>query len=271
MPIRERMAHEGVEGVRVGRFNQGINTTFILYRIGATQVDTGPPNQWSTIRRLLDAQPPTRLLLTHHHEDHAGNAARIADRYRLMPFAPETGRTKLARGYRIPPIQRLIWGSPQPVETLPLPERIPMPEGGALQPVHTPGHAKDLTCFYWPERGYLFSGDLYLSKSIRYLRADEDLLQLMQSIKKVLALDFDVLFCPHRGIVPQGQLALQEKLDNLKHLCLQASVLHRDGVGTQEIVNRLLGPEDWLSKLSGYNISKGNLIRQAVEIAPERI
>lgn len=266
MPVRERMAHEGVEGIRVGRFNQGINTTFILYRIGDTQIDTGPPNQWSTIRRLLDARPPRRLLLTHHHEDHAGNAARIATRYQLTPLAPEPGRAKLSRGYRIPPIQRLIWGSPQPVDTESLPERIPMAEGGDLHSVPTPGHARDLTCFHWPERGYLFTGDLYLSKSIRYLRADENLLQLMQSINKVLALEFDVLFCPHRGIVAQGHLALREKLDNLRTLCDRAGRLHGEGIELEEIINRLLGPEDWLSRLSGYNISKGNLIRQAVEI-----
>ena len=53
MGVVERFEHQGVEGLRTGRFNLGINTTCILYRIGSTIVDTGPPNKWSTVRRLL--------------------------------------------------------------------------------------------------------------------------------------------------------------------------------------------------------------------------
>jgi hypothetical protein len=36
------------------------------------------------------------------------------------------------------------------------------------------------------------------------------------------------------------------------------------GLNENQIMNKLLGPEDGLAKLSKFNISKGNLIRQAM-------
>ena len=42
----ERIEHHEVEGIRVGRFGSQINTTCIVYRLGSTVIDVGPPNQW---------------------------------------------------------------------------------------------------------------------------------------------------------------------------------------------------------------------------------
>lgn len=72
------------------------------------------------------------------------------------------------------------------------------------------------------------------------------------------------MFCPHRGIVEQGKKALEEKLENLLDLCNKSQKLMQDGLDEEQIVNELLGPEDGLAKMSKFNISKGNLIRQAM-------
>jgi glyoxylase-like metal-dependent hydrolase (beta-lactamase superfamily II) len=258
--------HDRVDGFRVGRFNLGINTTFIVYRIGDTLIDSGPTNQWRVIRRQLAPLTIKRLLITHHHEDHAGNAARIGALKNLTPWAPQLGREKIARGYRTPWLQKIIWGSPIPANTRPLPEVLPLAGGGSIVPVHTPGHARDLTCFFLPKQKYLFSGDMYLSRSLKMLRADEDLGLLMSSLKTLLALDFEVLFCPHNGIVEQGKQALQDKFDNLQRLCLDAADLQRQGMAPAQILIRLLGPEDALARLTRGNISKMNLIRQAIHL-----
>ena len=132
--------------------------------------------------------------------------------------------------------------------------------------MHTPGHAKDLHCFYLPEKGWLFSGDLYISKSIRYLRADENLEQLILSIRKVLALDFDVMFCPHRGILEHGKQALAEKLDNMLEICARAQQLHHKGQELDQIVTQLLGPEGMMARMTGNNFSKSNLISAALKV-----
>ncbi|MDK2778376.1 MAG: MBL fold metallo-hydrolase [Pseudomonadota bacterium] len=261
-----------VLGTRVGRFNLGINTTFIIYRIGDTVIDTGPSNQWRHVRRVLQQDwqhtPLRQLLITHHHEDHSGNAARIAALSGIVPHAPQLGQAKLASGYRTPLLQKMIWGSPRPVQTTPLHDQLTLADGSPVLPVHTPGHAKDLTCLYLPRQKYLFSGDMYISKSLKYLRKDENLQQLMDSLARLLTLDFDILFCPHRGIVEDGRNALQEKYDNLQALCRQAATLHQQGLDTTQITEKLLGPEDWMARVTGNNLCKGNLIRQAIHWQP---
>ena len=266
MPIRKRYQHEHVEGARVGRFNMGINTTFIVYRMGQTLIDTGPPNQWRAVKKFIEEKPVSQLLLSHHHEDHSGNAQRIAELYNLTPLAPELGQEKLAKAYKTPLLQQIVWGRPLPVDTDTLPNHVELHDGNRLQAIHTPGHAKDLHCFYMPDQGWLFSGDLYISKSLKYLRSDEDLQQLVDSIRKVLKLDFSTLFCPHRGILEDGYSALQTKLDNIISLCQQAQLLHSQGVEFSQILAQTLGPEDMMNTITKGNFCKTNLVKQALTV-----
>ena len=64
MPIRKEYRFDNGEhsvlGTRVGRFNLGINTTFIVYRMGDTLIDTGPSNQWREVSRYWSAASNTR-------------------------------------------------------------------------------------------------------------------------------------------------------------------------------------------------------------------
>lgn len=274
MAIRNQYRYDNGEhsvlGTRFGRFNLGINTTFIVYRIGDTLIDCGPSNQWKHIRRVLQAewqqQPLRQLLITHHHEDHSGNASRIAQLTGIKPHAPVQGQAKLASGYRTPLLQKMIWGSPRAVATDTLHDALTLSDGSPIVPVHTPGHAKDLTCFYLPRQKYLFSGDMYIARSLKHFRADENLAQLIDSLDRLLALDFDIVFCPHRGIVEDGYQAIKDKRDNLKQLCIKAQQLQQKGLTEEQIVVKLLGPEDWMATVTRNNLSKGNLIRQALQV-----
>lgn len=266
MSVRKYYRHQTVDGIKVGRLNAGINTNFIVYRVGDTLIDTGPSNQWRYVKPFVEKAPVNQVLLTHHHEDHSGNAARIAKLCDLTPKAPELAYEKLAKGYKTPVVQKVVWGSPIPVETQSLKDVETFSDGTLVVPVHTPGHAKDLTCFHVPERGWLFSGDLYIAKSLKYLRSDEDLPQLMSSIQKVLRLDFETVFCPHAGIIEDGKEALKSKLQNLITMCQKAQALEKEGRSIEEITQQVLGEEDMMSKISRYNISKGNLIEGALKV-----
>ncbi|GAA6133243.1 MBL fold metallo-hydrolase [Oceaniserpentilla sp. 4NH20-0058] len=266
MPIRQTYDFEKVSGVKVGRLNQGVNTQFIVYRIGDTVIDTGPSNQWRHVKDFLSAQPVNQLLLTHHHEDHSGNAFKIGQFYNLTPKAPLLAQDKLAKGYRTPLLQKVVWGSPIPVETQPLNDVEFLSDGVKIYPVHTPGHAKDLTCFHLPDLGYFFSGDLFISRKLKLLRSDENLAEILQSIDKVLKLDFDTLFCPHGGIIEAGKQALIDKRDYVFDLCEKAQALSNDGKSSVQICLETLGPEGAITKLTGGNFSKLNLINEALTI-----
>lgn len=66
----KRFEYKGLEGIRAVRFNIGLNTSAIIYRLDRTIIETGPPNQWKAIRPFLRERCIVRALLTHHHEDH---------------------------------------------------------------------------------------------------------------------------------------------------------------------------------------------------------
>lgn len=266
MSVRKHYQYKDVTGIKVGRLNQGLNTNFIVYRIGETVIDSGPSNQWKYVKPFLDGSKVSQLLLTHHHEDHSGNAHSISKEYNIVPKAPELAQAKLKAGYKTPLMQRLVWGSLIPVETIALNGCEYLADGTKIIPVHTPGHAKDLTCYFLPEKKYFFSGDLFIAPKLKLLRSDENLEQLLQSINKVLDLDFDILFCPHGGIIENGKDALKAKKDSVLSLAGKAQALNKEGLGLNDIVIDLLGKEDMVAKLTNGNFCKANLIKHCLKL-----
>ena len=266
----ERIEHADVEGIRVGRFSSQINTTCIVYRLGTTVIDTGPPNQWRTVRRFLAERRVSRVVVTHHHEDHAGNLARVGRAYEAEVFSPAGSRAPLAEGFPLKPYQHLVWGRPRPVRAAPLAGEIDLGGGRTLRPVAAPGHSADMTCFLDRQRGWLFTGDLYISSKTRYLRSDEDLRAQLDSLRRVLELDFDILFCSHRGVVEAGKAALAAKLAFLEDLCGRVRQLSDEGRSVAEITRVLLGREDLTSFLTGFHFSKRNLIAACVAVLDRR-
>lgn len=267
MSIRQYYKHQNVEGCKVGRFNLGINTQFIVYRIGDTVIDAGPSNQWRYVKNFLTQSSVRQLILTHHHEDHSGNAQRIADTFKILPKAPKLSQQKLANGYPTPMVQKIIWGNPKKTKTQPIADTEFLSDGSTIQPVHTPGHAKDLTCYLLPKQGYFFSGDLFIARNLKLLRKDEDLPLLVDSLRKAVALDFEIMFCPHGGIFTNGKEMLSAKLNNILTLCEKAQTLSKEGFETSEITLKLLGPEGAVGKLSRGNFSKANLIKQCLNVS----
>lgn len=265
MSVLSTYRHHDLEGIRVGRFNLGVNTTFIVYRLGGTLIDTGPSNQWRHVRAFIESQPLQQLLLTHHHEDHSGNAGAIHRLTGIQPQAPALTIDILRRGFRIPPLQKLFWGAAGRAEARPLPEQLTI-GGEQAEALFTPGHARDMHCYLLPERGWLFSADLYIANYLKLLRSDEDVGMLLESIGRVLARDFDTILCPHRGVVAQGQRRLREKYDYLINLAGEAQELQRRGLDLDEITRRLLGKEDLVGIVSRYNFSKRNLIASCLVV-----
>lgn len=266
MSVRNHYQYEDVLGIKVGRVNQGINTNFIVYRIGDTVFDSGPSNQWKYVKPFLDASPVVQLLLTHHHEDHSGNAHYISKAYGVAPKAPKLAQAKLKSGYKTPFLQRMVWGSLVPVETTPISDVEYLSDGSKIIPVPTPGHAKDLTCYFIPAKKYLFSGDLYIAPKLKMLRSDENLEQLVQSINKVLLLDFEIIFCPHGGVITEGKKMLQRKKDYILELAQNAQALMKKGYEVDRIVIDTLGKEDAMARLTNGNFCKTNLISQCLTL-----
>lgn len=266
MGIARRFDFEWVEGLRVGRFDRGVNTSAILYRLGSTLIDTGPPNRRSAVRDFLQGRPLRQVLLTHHHEDHSGNAAPIRRMTGATVLAHPLALPRLAGGWPLAPYQKLFWGRPEPLAAGALPDEIDLDGTGRLRVIAAPGHAEDLVCFLEPERGWLFTGDLFIGSRPRYLRFDEDVGRQIESLRTILKQEFQVVFCGHRGVIQEGCQALRDKLNYLENLCGQARDLHGAGWPARRIARKFLGREDLTSFATGYTFTKGHLIRGCLNI-----
>jgi glyoxylase-like metal-dependent hydrolase (beta-lactamase superfamily II) len=246
-----------------------MNSTCILYRIGSTVVDIGPPNQWPVVRRFLEERDVGQVLVTHHHEDHSGNLAAVSRAMDPKILVPEAATTPLAEGFPLRLYQRIIWGRPEPVRASVVPAQIDLDDGKRLQTIAAPGHSVDSTCFLEPDEGWLFSGDLYITRRPLYLRNDENVAQTIETLRRVLELDFDTVFCAHRGLLESGKDALRQKLDYLVSLCEEVRELRSQGRSAKEITRRLLGREGFMSFMTGLHFSKRNLVEGCLAVVDD--
>lgn len=265
MAILDNFDYHDLQAIRVGRFNLGINTSFIVYRLKDTIVDTGPSNQWKYVKPFIAQAPFSQLLLTHHHEDHSGNAGAIHTLTGVQPKGHSITVDILQRGFKIPPIQKLMWGSAGKANAQVLPDVITI-GGDTVKPIFAPGHAKDMTCYLLHNRGWLWSADLYIANHLKMLRSDEHIPTLLNSIRDVLSHEFETILCPHRGVVENGKLKLQEKYDYIVELAGKSQHLHKQGLELIAISDKLLGKEGMMSVASRYNFSKRNLIRSCLDV-----
>lgn len=261
----ERITYGPVEGLRAGRYGFGLNMKASCYRIGHTLIDTGPPNQWRAVRRFVREQDEEhgidRILLTHHHEDHSGNATYLQDLLDVPVYAPEASLERLRNGFPVEMYRRIAWGRPRSVDADPLPKTLTLSDGTSLRTIPAPGHTDDMVCFLAEDHGLLFSADLYVTERPEYLRFDEEAPRLIQSIHDALEHDFDTVLCGHQGVVEDGRHALSEKVKYMEALC---GVVHRryrsDKLSLLEITDEILGSEGMLYWITGGDFSKHNLI-----------
>ncbi len=265
MAIVERLKHDIVDGLRVGRLRFRMNTSSIVYCVGRTAIDTGPANQWRWVRRFLTDHRVSRILLTHHHEDHAGNAARCQQELGLPVFSSALCQTLAEKKMNLPPHRKLCWGTPEPFSAQVIDETMTLEQGLVLRAIPCSGHADDMVCYLEPNRGWLFAGDLYLAPNTKYMLKEENPHLMIDSLNKVLEYPFDTLFCSHRGIVHQGHRALKQKLDFLLSTLETVRKLSKSGLNEQQITRTLLGREDWMSLLTMYHFSKQNFINRLLD------
>ncbi len=265
MAVFERVSHGPVSGIRVGRVNMGINTTFVVYAYNDVLIDSGPINQWQHVAPFISEHNISSMLLTHHHEDHSGNAANITN-LKIPIFTNPICQQKIASAFAIPTIQRFLWGTASPVSSQLIGECFESDRGVNLDVVLTPGHTDDMSCFYDEQHGFPFSGDLYIASRVLYLHKDEDLQQQLNSLNKVIELDFETVFCPHRGIMKNGKKDIIKKRDFIVQLSEQVQEMIKQGLSIKQVQKRLLGREDTLSLFSNFDFSKKRLIEACLTL-----
>jgi glyoxylase-like metal-dependent hydrolase (beta-lactamase superfamily II) len=230
------------------------------YLVGNVLIDCGPPATAPELLRALEGRRVDTLLVTHHHEDHMGAAGLLGPRRGLVPKIHPAGIGPLEGGFPQEGYRRIAWGRPPRVRAEALGAEV---RAGSLafEVIPTPGHSPDHVCFWERERGWLFTGDLFLAERLRYLRDDEDLGSLISSLEAVARLPLRRVFCAHRGPVRDGPAALRRKAEHLSGLRERVRELLAQGLPEREVARRAVGPEGFLTWFSRGRFSARNFVR----------
>jgi len=241
-----------------------------VYYLDGLLVDSGPPNLACEVKRLCGELAVRQCVTTHHHEDHTGNHSLIREHFHITPLAHARGLARIAAPEVHPQLYRHVaWGVPPPAEAETVGEWLETPKF-RFQVIHTPGHAEDHIALYEPDRRWLFTGDLYLAPKLKYLRADEDIHALLDSLRRVIALEPEVLFCQHRGRVVNAAALLRQELDSLVELGERIQALHAQGLEEGEITRRLPGGDLLWRLWTGGHFSKRNFVRAFLRPHPPK-
>lgn len=183
---------------------EGTNT----YAIGGTVVDPGPDDE-RHLRRVLDAGPVERIVLTHRHPDHAAGAGRLSKL---------SGAPVLAFGAGLEDGDRL----------------------SGLEALHTPGHAPDHLCFWHPESRTLLSGDLIAGRgSIIVAPPEGDLAAYMDSLERVRALEPARILPGHGPEAPDGVAKTEEYISHRREREARVvAALEAGASSVEEVVER---------------------------------
>jgi len=236
-----------------------------LYKVNAffvdgLLIDTGFAFGRDRFLKLLNTLHPDVVVNTHHHEDHTGNNFWIKEKYGLLPLAhPKTFFYLQDPSQWVPWYRRLVWGCPHPSETGELNSKI-QTKNFLFLVIPTPGHSDDHICLFEPNEGWLFSGDLFISEQVKYMRKDEDIYSIIDSLKKVAALHPKKMFCSFSGFVDRPEEALHRKIERLENIKNEVERGVQAGISPRELQRRLLGRGDQFSLVTSGYISKKNLI-----------
>ena len=235
-----------------------------FYIVDCICIDTGIRHMRNEVAGLVKQHQIQKIILTHHHEDHSGNAACLKNNLKVFVYGHPMTVSKMKQGFKILPYQHYAWGSAPMLAMTPLPKIIKS-ENIELQPIHTPGHSKDHTVFFEENEGWLFSGDLFIAERIKYFRADEKMKDEITSLKKICQLEFDTLFCAHIPKLPNGKQKLSNKLQHLEDLYGTIKDFQTKGLDISEIIKLMGLKESYFMKLFCMgNVSMKNMVRSAL-------
>lgn len=266
MRIEGKLDFGPVTGLRMGYAPIGKPLmSVICYQVDNILIDTGAKNARQSLLKLLDRAALEQVYLTHYHEDHAGNAGYLNARLGLPVFAHPFTQAMLSQKVKLQPYELYMWGSLECADVEPLGDCFDS-EHHSFSVIHTPGHSHDHVVFLEKNQGWLFSGDMFLGARIKYFRRDEHIRQTIDSLKLIVSLDFDKLFCGHNPQMHQPKKRLQQKIDHLENIGAEVAQLHERGIPENEIMKRLLKKkESWLAKLITLgDVSYRNLLASSI-------
>lgn len=233
------------------------------YLVDGLLVDTGCTYSAEELAGFLEGKEVKLAVNTHHHEDHVGANALLQRRFGMKIYAHPLAIPLINSRQPLREYQEMVWGYPKPARVEPVPERIDT-SGHTFEIIETPGHSSDHIALFEREKGWCFTGDLFVSEKLKTLRADEDINGIAASLEKLLSLPADelILFTATDRVFTEGKKAIRSFLQHLRELRGEVARLAGVALEAPEIRDRIFGRETKLEPLTGGHFSILNLIEQ---------
>jgi glyoxylase-like metal-dependent hydrolase (beta-lactamase superfamily II) len=261
--VIERTEHDDVTAVQLTWWRSRVaGYRVFAYVVRRVLVDSGFPAVARDIAELIRDRPVRGAFITHHHEDHAGNAELLAASGVPLAMAPSTAAI-IRQPEPIGFYRRFTWRAMPPLASTVIPFA-----DDSLSLLHTPGHSADHHVVWDSATDTLFAGDLFLGVKVRIAHADEDLHAQVASLRAMVARRPSRVFCMHRGLVPNGATMLAVKADWMEETVGTVERLHAAGLSVQAIRTQLFGGRSRTEVFSLGDYSSINLVRAALRLAP---
>lgn len=226
-----------------------------FYFIDGLLIDTGSYNFRSiSVIKKLDIK---QVAITHLHRDHCGMVPWISRNYQVPIYFYDGKEHNVT-------VSHVLFNEHRAVSCAkPYPDVIQTTNFEFL-PIFTPGHTADHICLYEPEQGWLFTGDLYVTPQPKVCLRTESIAQYISSLKRVIKLDFQTVFCAHQGVIKNGHQALMNKLEYLEMVQFEAKQLYEAGYDTRMITKTLFPKKARLELLTLGAFSSTHFVRSCL-------
>jgi endoribonuclease LACTB2 len=247
--------HDDVTRLRLWtRRSAAVGYDVSAYLVDGVLIDTGFPHVRGDVLRAVAELRPSGAIVTHWHEDHAGNAPALA---RILPlWLPSYTEEKLRERQQVKLYRHFTWGRPDALGA-----GIRPFDSGELHCLAAPGHSPDHHVVFDPRTRTLFSADLWLGVRARIMGQTENPYQIIGSLDRAIALEPARMFDAHRGAVESPVLALRAKKGWLQDVVGNIEQRLRAGQSDSQILNEVLGGEERTALFSQGEYSRRNLVR----------
>ena len=255
----ERTEHDDVTALRLSWWRSRLAGFAVhVYLVRGVLIDTGFSAVARDLADVVRERRPRGALLTHQHEDHAGNVELLA---RLgVPIGIDARTLAVVQTTQSIGLYRhVVWRAMTPLRT---PLRAFVDD--TLSLVHAPGHSPDHHVVWDAETRTLFAGDAFLGVKVRVAHRYENPSEHVQSLRAMLAREPARVFCAHRGLLRGGALLLAAKADWMEAMIGRIQALHGEGRSITEIRVALFGPRVAADYISAGDYSSDNFVRSAL-------
>lgn len=268
MKVLELNKYKDVHYWKLGRSFLGKPRLFVyVFLVDGLLIDTAFPRIGKDLSRILKDEVIQKIVVTHHHEDHAGNVEMLKKTLGAKAYGSLRCVELMKNPMRVEPARWMTWGQPSKAEIMPLNISEPIrTENFTFEIIEAPGHAEDQICLFEKQKGWLFSADCYLDDHIQVFMRDEKILQHIKTIKKLIQLEFEVLFCSHNVQIKNGKQRLKNKLQFLEDFYGRVEQEYFNGLNEKEIMSKLgIKEYSFIKALSMGQLSRQNMIRSTLK------